>query len=132
MNRFAAHETRSKASHQRELALARRDTEGGAGPRRKQADATPGNALSHRPQLASAELMQLRIRVIALENLVITLLAESSEQQLVLARSMAAHVAPRPGFTHHRMTLHAATQMLHLIKRAVFFRDAKPPALRAD
>jgi len=35
----------------------------------------------------------LRIRVIALENLVIALLAESSQHQLNLARSMATHVA---------------------------------------
>jgi hypothetical protein len=107
------------------MALARWDDEGGAGPHAKKA-ATPGGRLSAAPQAASAELVQLRIRVIALENLVITLLAESSGRQLNLARSMAAHVSPRPGFTHHRMTLHAATQMMHLIKRAGFFRAVTP------
>jgi len=71
---------------------------------------------------ATVELAQLRIRVIALENLVITLLAELSEQQLDLAREMAAYISPRPGFTHHRPTLHAAAQMVHLAERADHFR----------
>jgi hypothetical protein len=131
MSRFTAPETRRKAAFQRELALARWDNEGGAGPRGRQVDAKSGDGLARWPLRASAELVQLRIRVIALENLVISLLAESSEQRLGLARSMAIHVSPRPGFTHHRMTLHAATQMRHLIKRAGFFRDVTPPDLRS-
>ena len=40
--------------------------------------------------------MQLRVRVIALENLGITLLV-TGPSQLKLARSMAAHVPPCPG-----------------------------------
>ena len=40
---------------------------------------------------SNAELVQLRIRVIALENLVIALLAEASDRQLDLAREMAAY-----------------------------------------
>jgi hypothetical protein len=125
-------ESKRKSSHQRELALARWDSEGGAGPCRKQVDVASGNGTSHRPPRASAELVQLCIRVIALENLVIALLADGSEDQLRLARSMAIHVTPRPGFTQHRMTLHAATQIRHLIKRAAFFRDAAPLARSSD
>ena len=53
------------------------------------------------PDLTNAELVQLRIRVIALENLVIALLAEASDRQLDLAREMAAYISPRPGSTHH-------------------------------
>lgn len=53
------------------------------------------------PPITSAELAQLRVRVIALENLVITLLVETSERQLILAREMAAYISPRPGATHH-------------------------------
>jgi hypothetical protein len=120
MNRSPAQETTGKDSRQREMALARWDNEGG------HPNTTSGDASADSPRRASTALVQLRIRVIALENLVITLLAESSERQLDLARSMATHVAPRPGFTHHRMTLHAATQMLHLIKRAGIFRVAAP------
>jgi len=123
MNRPFAQETNKTESRQRETALAGWDNEGG------QPNPPTGDASLDSARRASAELVQLRIRVIALENLVITLLAESSERQLDLARSMATHVAPRPGFTHHRMTLHAATQMLHLIKRAGIFRVA---ALQID
>ena len=66
--------------------------------------------------------MQLRIRVIALENLVITLLAEASTRQLDLAREMAAYIAPRPGFTAHPLTVHAAAHMIDIVERASRFR----------
>jgi len=118
MNRPRAQDASRKDTRQRETALAPWDGEGG------QPDPSSRDASADSSRQASTALVQLRIRVIALENLVITLLAESSERQLDLARSMATHVAPRPGFTHHRMTLHAATQMLHLIKRAGIFRVA--------
>jgi hypothetical protein len=68
-------------------------------------------------------LVQLRIRVIALENLVIALLAEASERQLGLAREMAAYISPRPGVTPHPQTIHAAAQMIDLVKRAGHFRS---------
>lgn len=77
------------------------------------------------PQLAMAELVQLRIRVIALENLVIALLAEASEEQLELAREMAVYISPRPNFTRHRSTIHAAAQMIHLVERAAHFRSMR-------
>jgi hypothetical protein len=41
------------------------------------------------------ELMQFQVRVIALENLMIMLLAEGSDRQLELAREMAAYISPR-------------------------------------
>jgi hypothetical protein len=69
-----------------------------------------------------AESMQLRARVIALENLVIALLAQSPESQLVLAREMATFIAPRPGYTPHPLTLRAADQMRSLVGRASPFR----------
>jgi hypothetical protein len=75
--------------------------------------------------LTNAELVQLRIRVIALENLVITLLAEASDRQLALAREMAAYISPRPGFTHHPLTIHAAAQMIDLVERAGRFRSRR-------
>jgi hypothetical protein len=132
MNRITGND-----SSQREGALARWDNEGGAGARRWQVHVPASTGASRLPQRRSVELDQLRIRVIALENLVITLLAESSDRQLDLARAMATHVAPRPGFTHHRMTLHASAQMRHLIKRAAYFRGATlrigdPPEPRAS
>jgi hypothetical protein len=48
--------------------------------------------------MSNAELVALRVRVIALENLVISLLATESNQQLELAHEMAAYISPRPGF----------------------------------
>ncbi len=109
-------------SRQREMALSRWDTEGGAGPCGPQEGSISGEVPPEVPQLTNAELVQLRIRVIALENLVITLLAEGSDRQLDLARKMAAYISPRQGFTHHPLTIHAADQMIDLVEQAVHFR----------
>ncbi|HEV2037459.1 MAG TPA: hypothetical protein VGQ96_02545 [Candidatus Eremiobacteraceae bacterium] len=87
------------ASQQRQKALSRWDNEGGAGPRGPREGLISGEVQSEVPQLTNAELVQLRIRVIALENLVITLLAEASDRQLDLVREMSAYISPRPGFT---------------------------------
>ena len=76
--------------------------------------------------LTDAELRQLHVRVIALENLVISLLADASDRQLTLAREMAVFIVPRPGFTAHPLTVHAAAQMISLVERAGRFRDATP------
>lgn len=101
---------------QRQAALSRWDNEGGAqvGARQdEQADV---------PDLTNAELVQLRVRVIALENLVIALLAEGSDRQVEVAREMATYISPRPGFTHHPLTIRAATHMVEIADRAVHFR----------
>ena len=106
---------------QRQLALSRWDNEGGAGPAGPQGQSASAEARSEIP-LTNAELVQLRMRVIALENLVIALLVEASERQLGLAREMAAYISPRPGFTQHPLTVHAAAQMIRLVERAGHFR----------
>ena len=108
---------------QRQMALSRWDNEGGAGPGGPQGGSVSAEAQSEIPALTNAELVQLRIRVIALENLVIALLADASERQLDLAREMAAYISPRPGFTHHPLTVHAAAQMIDLVERANHFRS---------
>ncbi|MEP6873300.1 MAG: hypothetical protein ABI887_02965 [Burkholderiales bacterium] len=77
--------------------------------------------------MTNTELVQLQIRVIALENLVIALLAEGSDRQRALAREMAAYISPRPGFTHHRLTIHAAAEMVSLVNRAGAFRTDGAP-----
>ena len=114
------------SSQQRQMALSRWDNEGGAGPCGPQEGQTSAEAQSEVPELTNAELVQLRVRVIALENLVISLLAEAPDRQLDLAREMAAFIAPRPGFTHHPLTIHAATRMIDLVDRASHFRAVKP------
>lgn len=108
---------------QRALALARWENDGGAGPDGPQHSPIfdTGKTDALRPN--HAELGQLRIRVIALENLVIALLGEASERQLCLAREMAAHISPRPGFTRHPITIHAAARMSDLVNRARHFRS---------
>ena len=82
-----------------------------------------GDAFTAPPALTDAELVHLRVRVIALENLVIALLAEGSERQLAVAREMAEYISPRPGFTQHPLTVHAAAQMNHSVERAQRFRQ---------
>ena len=108
------------------MALSRWENEGGAGPCGPQEGQISGEMQSEVPELTNAELVQLRVRVIALENLVISLLAEASDRQLDLVREMAAFISPRPGFTQHPLTIHAATQMIDLVDRAGHFRAVKP------
>jgi hypothetical protein len=106
---------------QRQQALSRWDNEGGAWTDHTVAPAADKEQ-TPTPEMSSAELVTLRVRVIALENLLISLLATASDQQLELAREMAGYISPRPGFTHHPLTIHAATHMIDLIKRSSRFR----------
>ncbi|MEB0121550.1 hypothetical protein QN391_12690 [Pseudomonas sp. CCI1.2] len=80
------------------------------------------------PALTNAELVHLRVRVIALENLVIALLAEGSERQLAFAREMAGYISPRAGFTQHPLTIHAAAKMTHSVERAQRLRQRDEPS----
>ena len=86
---------------------------------------TPPPAADDTP-LTDATLEQLRIRVIALENLLIALLAEAPDRQLALVRGMAGYISPRAGFTRHPVTLRAADEMRSLVDRA----DRYPRRLR--
>ena len=113
----------SEAARSRAMALSVWDEEGGGGPSWPEGHSIPSEERSEVPQLTDAELVQLRIRVIALENLLIALLAEASDRRLELAREMAAYIAPRPGFTQHPLTVKAAAHMVDLVERAGRFRD---------
>ena len=116
----------SSAEELRHRALSRWDNEGGAGrdgPKESHARVLPDPDI---PNLTDAELIQLRVRVIALENLMIMLLAEGSDQQLALAREMAAYISPRPGSTHHPLTIQAAAHMIDLADRAIHYRSVEP------
>lgn len=109
-------------SPQRLMALSRWDDEGGAVSEAPPPASVSGKEEWNAPELTNAELVQLRIRVIALENVIITLLAEASDRQLDLVREMAATISPRPSSTQHPLTIHAANQMNHLVDRAGHFR----------
>ena len=74
------------------------------------------------PQSIKTELEHLHIRMIAMENLLITKLAQAPDEQLEMSREMAAFISPRPGFTHHPRTESAAAQMVHLLDRARHFQ----------
>ena len=118
----------SVTAQQRQPAPSSREIEGGAGSSRPQRSPPSSEREAAVPRLANAELVQLRIRVIALENLVIALLAESPDRRLDIAREMASYISPRPGFTPHRLTTRAAAQMIHLVERAGFFRVGGAPS----
>jgi hypothetical protein len=113
--------------HQSQPALSRWDNEGDALAMQRHASSSDTPRPIREPASTAVELAQLRIRVIALENLIITLLAQTSDRQLDLARQMASYISPRPGFTHHRPTIHAAAQMVHLAERADHFRRTANP-----
>jgi hypothetical protein len=104
----------------RRMALSRWDNEGGA--------LAPASheSLADAHQLSNAELIHLRIRMIALENMMIAVLAEGSDRQLEVAREMAAYIAPRPGFAQHPLTVQAADHMTDLVERAIHFRTVPP------
>jgi len=104
--------------HTPEKALAAWDDEGGAEPDGPQllAAERPSPISSVTP--TAAEWAEMRTRVIALETLVVALLATASEAQRALAREMADMITPRPGATPHHLTVHAAHRMSDLIERA--------------
>jgi hypothetical protein len=111
---------------QRQRALSRWDNEGGAGPNGRSGGPSPDKEKIQIPQMTNAELVTLRVRVIALENLMISLLATASADQLQLAREMAGYISPRPGSTQHPLTIHAAGHMVDLVERSNQFRNLKP------
>ena len=110
---------------QRRAALSRWDNEGGAGPCGQQSAFRSDSEGWDTPDLSNADLVQLRIRVIALENVMIALLAQAPEAGIQTVRDMAASILPRAGHTQHPLTIHAATQMLHLVERAQHFAPDK-------
>ncbi|HEX7748061.1 MAG TPA: hypothetical protein VF445_04845 [Bordetella sp.] len=100
-------------------ALARWDAEGGAGTGKPDSFSEKD---SSRPRpCQDIELTQLRTRVIALENLVIALLARGSKRQRREVLDMAAFISPRQGASPHYLTIEAANRMRHLVGRGNHF-----------
>ncbi len=99
-------------------AIGRWENEGGAGAdwlHLKQAATVAG-------EIGDAEDGNIRVRLIALENLVVALLAEAPESQSELVREMARFISPRPGMTPHRLTIEAARNMLAIVERAAHYK----------
>jgi hypothetical protein len=103
----------------RQRALSRWDDEGGA------VAAVPEEAHKDVPDMTNAELVLLRVRVIALENLLIAVLAEGSDRQRQTALEMADVISPREGFSQHPLTIRAAQHMSDLVERANRVRAAQ-------
>jgi hypothetical protein len=112
-------------ARQRQQALAGWDNEGGAGPCGPLETLRSLGGGHPLPKMGKAEMLALHIRVIALENLVIALLASATEAQREVARSMAGFIAPRAGATPHPMTTLASAHMIDLVERAERF-NAEP------
>ena len=108
-------------SVQRQRALARWDNEGGAGPCGPYIASVSGEDRIAHPKMTEAELRALHVRVIALENLVVALLATASKPQKEIAQEMALYISPRPGVTRHPLTTQAAAHMIDLVQRAFRF-----------
>jgi hypothetical protein len=116
-------------SRQLQAALSKWDNEGGAQAHRSQPGDLPDVDV---PQSVNTELDHLHIRTIAMENLLIALLAQAPDQTRQLALEMACYISPRPGFTRHPRTLAAAAQMLHLLERARHFQNDADPLSEAQ
>lgn len=126
MREFAMPDTKPDSrvrSTERQTALGAKGNDPKVQASSSQADPAADKRTDTSPPLIDAELVQLRVRVIALENIVIALLAQAPERQRELAREMAVHISPRPGFTPHPMTVHAAAEMNSLVRRAETFRS---------
>ena len=73
-------------------------------------------------EIGDVEDGNLRVRLIALENIVVALLAGAPDKQSALVREMADYISPRPGMTPHRLTLEAARNMIALVERATRYK----------
>jgi tellurite resistance-related uncharacterized protein len=111
----------SEALLLRAKALSRWENEGGAEAGGHQQASITGDQPAIR-EFTKNELVHMLTRLIALENLVISLLSDASEQQLERVREMAAFISPRPGATPHPLTIHAAAHMIDMVNRSNHFR----------
>jgi hypothetical protein len=105
-------------------AVSQRDNEGGRVEDGRE-HALSGDVPADTLPLTNAEIVQLQVRVIALENVLTVLLAEASEHQLQLVREMSAYISPRPGSTPHRLTIHAAARMINLVDGAAHLQKLR-------
>ena len=76
-------------------------------------------------KIGDAEDGNIKVRLIALENLVVALLAGAPDSESDLVREMARYISPRPGMTPHRLTTEAARNMLALLERAAHYKGER-------
>jgi hypothetical protein len=114
-------------ARQSDRALARWANEGGSGQSGRDSDLTSARDETEMPPIGDAQIGLLHIRVIALENLVIALLATASGPQLDLARDMARIIEPRSDASPHPLTIRAAAHLTNLIERSERFQSGTRP-----
>ena len=73
-------------------------------------------------EIGDVEAGNLKVRLIAIENILVALLASASEEQLELVRRMAGYISPRQGTTPHRMTIEAARNIVATLERAEHYK----------
>lgn len=73
-------------------------------------------------EIGDVEAGNLKVRLIAIENILVALLASASEEQLELVRRMAGYISPRQGTTPHRMTIEAARNIVATLGRAEHYK----------
>ena len=76
-------------------------------------------------KIGDAEDGNMLVRLIAVENIIVALLADASESQSERVREMARYISPRPGSTPHRLTTEAARNMLAILERVARFRETR-------
>ena len=114
-------------AQQRDRALARWANEGGSDQSDRAADLASDRVEAEMPAVGDAQMGLLHIRVIALENLVISLLATAPGPQLELARDMARTIEPRSDAAAHPLTTRAVVRMTDLIERSERFQNGARP-----
>ena len=77
------------------------------------------------PEPDHADLVQMRIRLITLENIVLGLLSGASDEQIDQIRKRADMIEPRPEASRHPLTELAAGDMRKFLERAARMAKAE-------
>ena len=77
------------------------------------------------PEPDHADLVQMRIRLITLENIVLGLLSGASDEQIDQIRKRADMIEPRPEASRHPLTELAAGDMRKFLERAARMAESE-------
>lgn len=106
----------------RQRVIGRWENEGGATSAWHHEAPAIAGAATVAGEIGDAEAANIRVRLIAIENIIVALLADAPDERLDLIREMANFILPRPGMTPHRLTIEAARNMLAIVERAEHYR----------
>lgn len=77
------------------------------------------------PEPGHSELVQMRVRIITLENIILGLLSGASEEQIDQIRRRADQIEPHAEATRHPLTELAAGDMRKFLERAQRIADGR-------